>query len=268
MSVGNYNKTVGSDNPSMFVILLDQSGSMVEDFAGSDKMTRAAQAVNRVIAELGRASLKESEHSPRCWIEVIGYGNESAESIVSGMITDVMAHPTELVSEEVVDSKGGLTEMKSGIWVKPKANGGTPMTYAYERAAEKVSAWIQNHPDCFPPVVINITDGEPNRPESAKAAANRLMELASSDGQVLLMNAHIQETPADSILVPVSLPESISPSAKFLFDISSEIPDNLLANAISSGLPAEKGSRAFLYRANAEALIKLINFGSSMGFKR
>ncbi len=268
MSVGNYNKTVGSDNPSMFVILLDQSGSMVEDFAGSDKMTRAAQAVNRVIAELGRASLKESEHSPRCRIEVIGYGNESAESIVSGMITDVMAHPTELVSEEVVDSKGGLTEMKSGIWVKPKANGGTPMTYAYERAAEKVSAWIQDHPDCFPPVVINITDGEPNRPESAKAAANRLMELASSDGQVLLMNAHIQETPADSILVPVSLPESISPSAKFLFDISSEIPDNLLANAISSGLPAGKGSRAFLYRANAEALIKLINFGSSMGFKR
>jgi hypothetical protein len=40
--------------------------------------------------------------------------------------------------------------------------------------------WLSQHPDCFPPIVINITDGDPTN------AADEIRKLKNSDGEVLL----------------------------------------------------------------------------------
>lgn len=261
-----YKKTVGADCPGMFLFLLDQSGSMVEPFSGSYKQTVAANVLNNVIEEIGKRSLKEDVYSPRCKISVIGYG-DSVNEIIGGMIPEIMQNPIGTRTKDITDRKGEIVKKEYGIWVEPRAENGTPMTEAFELAFQKVGEWISNHPDCFPPVIINITDGKPNHTESARSAAERLKELSTTDGNVLLMNAHIEETPADALLVPTEseLPQYVTDDAKFLFEISSVIPENLIELANSAGLNAKSGSRGFMYRADATALIKLIKFGSTMG---
>jgi len=60
------------------------------------------------------------------------------------------------------DGAGGLVEQKIRfpIWFDPVANGGTPMCQALMRAQDILRTWFAQHPGCFPPIVINITDGE------------------------------------------------------------------------------------------------------------
>jgi hypothetical protein len=58
------------------------------------------------------------------------------------------------------DGAGGILEQKIRMPVRfdPTAEGGTPNGIA--QAQSLVQRWLEQHPDCFPPVVIHITDGE------------------------------------------------------------------------------------------------------------
>src|SRR5947209_713269 len=65
-----------------------------------------------------------------------------------------------------------------------------PMCAALRLAHTTGNGFLRNYPDCYPPLVMNITDGESTDGVPEKDAAN-LRELASSDGNVLLLNAHV-----------------------------------------------------------------------------
>src|SRR5206468_10625847 len=90
------------------------------------------------------------------------------------------------------DGAGGLVErtVKMPIWFDPVANGGTPMCDAFRRAQETLSSWIAQHPICFPPIVINITDGESTDGDPS-TAADGIKSLTSNDGNALLFNLHV-----------------------------------------------------------------------------
>ena len=45
------------------------------------------------------------------------------------------------------------------MWLEPKAAGKTPMCEAFQAAHEVIGGFVAEHPACFPPIVINITDG-------------------------------------------------------------------------------------------------------------
>ncbi len=90
------------------------------------------------------------------------------------------------------------------IWFDPVAAGGTPMCSALTQVRTVVQGRLTQHPDCFPPVVIHITDGEStdgNPVETMKAVT----DLASSDGNVLLFNVHIS---SDGSAKPIAFPDS------------------------------------------------------------
>jgi len=260
----SYVQLIGTSNPGLIMILLDQSRSMKDD----DKAQYASQAVNRVIYEIMVASRSGEQIKDRCDVGVIGYG-ASVYLIVGGEISKIADNPLriETVEKMVPDNAGGLVSvgMEMPIWIEPRAENGTPMAEAFDRTYTFVEKWIGNHKNSFPPIIMNVTDGEPNDPAQAKNAANKLMNLETSDGKVLLFNAHITGSKASAeTQLPSSMSGNSDQYAKFLFDISSEIPSRLLQEAQKVGLSPQSNARGLIFNAKTETLIKFLTFGSSV----
>lgn len=267
MSYPSHNRQWSSSNPSLLVIMLDQSGSMSEPFGTQQKKDTAAQAVNRVINEIGRACQKGTIISDRCFVVICGYSGSSVDIIVSGWISELWEDPTDtvMVTRKVLDGAGGLIDLTETmrIWVEPKADSTTPMDRAYKEVSELTERWIGEHPDCFPPIILNVTDGEPDDESATEAAARELMDLATTDGNVLLFNTHISDSTGEEIQLPRS-PEGLrDPFARFLFRISSQTPESLFEGARMNGFSPQPGARCLVYNASPETMIKLLNFGSS-----
>jgi hypothetical protein len=279
----SYNQEISRATPGYIVILIDQSFSM--DYPFGDGGTRAeecAKAVNRVLRETVLACTDGDEIKNSCDISVLGYG-QSGNAANNAFSGDLATKPVvtiqdltenclrvETINRKVSDGAGGLVEIEDQfpIWVEPAALGGTPMTEAFEMAGELIKAWIGAHPSSFPPVVINITDGEANSQSTAKAAALKLTELDTEDGKTLLLNAHISGGAETEIILPSSssqLPSGDS-YAEFLFNISSELPPVMLERASATGLSPAPYAKGFVYKAKLETLIQLLEIGTKAEF--
>ena len=275
-----YQKTVGTPHPGLFIILIDQSGSMNVSFEGGNSRAEvAALAVNRCIQSILQRC-KQMEHTKdRCYVVVIGYGaptvnpkaaGQNAYLIVGGKISEVekqIIRTDEIKKNaKVSDGAGGLMDgqkiIKLDIWVDPCVEGSTPMDEAFMKAEEFASKWVLEHPDNFPPVVVNITDGEPNDPVAAEKAARSLMNVATSDGNLLLFNAHISNGQG-KLVIPSSESAIPSPLGKLMFRLSSEIPASMIEIAKKVGFEdAKMGSRGLIINGEAGDMIQLIDFGS------
>lgn len=267
------NMPIGTANPSLFMILVDQSSSM-EDMNGSEKKSElAANAVNRVLYEIVLACQSGNKVKDRCFVGVVGYG-KSVQAVIGDMVSNIAAAPKSIkkVKKKVPDGAGGLVEMEveMPIWLEPKAEGRTPMAEAFNAAAAVITEWNKKNPSNFPPTVINITDGEPDDANKGfvdtKTAAKNLTNLNTTDGNVLLLNAHISSANAGEIRLPSHSDTLPNEYAKFLFEISSELPSPLLNAATSAGFAPQSGARGFIFNAGAEAMINLLSFGSQ-GFR-
>lgn len=259
------NVPIGTPNPALFVILVDQSESMDEPYTSSNKATFAALAVNRCVYEILGACRAGAVIKDRCHIIIIGYG-ASTQLLVGGRASEVEQRSIghETYKRSVPDGAGGLVEkdQQLPIWVKPTAKNGTPMEDALQLAGELVEAWARDNPKNFPPIVFNVTDGKPNKADETIEAARRLSGLGTTDGNVLLINCHIADKPGSEIKFPTNASGLVEPGASLLFEISSVIPSPLLAAAQSAGLEPKTNSRLFVMNAAADTFIKLLRFGT------
>ncbi|PRC60442.1 hypothetical protein C6A85_18285, partial [Mycobacterium sp. ITM-2017-0098] len=83
---------------------------------------------------------------------------------------------------------------------------------ALTRAEALVSSWVDQHPTGFPPVVLNLTDGESTDGDPTNVAAKIRSQL-STDGNVLLFNLHVSDKGGSPISFPASeaaLPDEFS----------------------------------------------------------
>ncbi len=259
------NVPIGTSNPGCIVILIDQSWSMSEDWGTGTKSERASLAVNRILEELVIAGRAGDTIKDRCHVSVIGYG-ERVEPIVDGMISEVASSVIEFkkIKKSIPDGAGGIVEVEveMPVWVQPTANNGTPMHEAFERAAEIVQRWCDDRPDGFPPTVINITDGAATQPDLTIAAARKVMNLRTTDGNVLVFNIHIAYN-THKVIFPNSTDQLVSDTlAEFLFSLSSVLPEPLREMAKEVGLPADSDARCFSYNADEVTMIKILEFGS------
>ena len=258
------NVPIGTANPGCIVILVDQSASMSVEWEKGTKAEGAALAVNRVIEELALASLVGAIIKDRCHVSVIGYG-EQVERVVDGMISEVYSlHELQEVKKLLPDGAGGIVEVdeKMPIWLRPEAANGTPMHEAFERATEIIQHWCGDKPHGFPPIVINITDGEANYPDLTVDAVKKVMELHTTDGNVLVFNIHLSNN-RNEVIFPSSTAQFVDDDfAKFLYNLSSELPEPLREAAQASDFRAEPNARCFTYNANPVTMIKILNFGS------
>lgn len=259
------NVPIGTSNPGCIIILVDQSWSMNEEWQTGTKKEQAALIVNRAIYDLALKCQQGVEIRQRCFVSIISYG-ESVDCVVEGMIADVYASPIEVktVKKAIPDGAGGIVEVEVElpIWLQPRASGGTPMHEAFERASKIVNDWISDWPDSFPPVVINVTDGDPTYPDLAGDAARTIMSLHTTDGNVLVYNIHIADADFELVFPSNNTQFSDNPFAEFLFSISSVLPESLFPIALDQGFSPQPDARCFAYDAGEALTTRIIEFGS------
>jgi hypothetical protein len=274
-----YTAEISRDRPSVFLFLLDQSDSMKEPFGGSQegisKSQGAADAMNRLLYETVMRCSKGEEVRNYFDVGVIGYGRERDwvgpvfEGDLQGRdlvpIGEVANKPAEIETREksVPDGAGGLvkTTAKFPIWFSSVAGWNTPMCKAFEYAYGVLEGWCANNPNSFPPIVINISDGESTDGDPT-SAASRLTTLSTNDGQVLLFNCHLSEARSTPVVFPdseVGLPNEF---AVTLFQISSVLPEILRNEAEKEGFAVSEKSRGFAFNADLTDLIKFLDIGT------
>ncbi len=147
------------------------------------------------------------------------------------------------------------------IWFRPAAEYGTPMREAFAVASRSLQSWTNNHPDSFPPIVINISDGAATDGDP-EAQAREIMNLGTNDGTALLFNVHLSEVAAMPVQYPVSedsLPDDL---AKRLFRMSSILPEPSRNLAASMDLPVNENSRGFVFNSDMAALVQFLDIGT------
>lgn len=273
-----YSAEINRLNPSFFLFLIDQSGSMKDPFpsseAGRQKSEGVADAINRLLQSL--VIRCASSDGPRDYysISVLGYGETVGPALGGSLqgrdlvkISEIADNPLRIEEriQKIEDGAGGLVDsnIKKPIWFDPIANGATPMCEVFIRAQAILSSWLTQNPDCFPPIVINITDGESTDGDPTEHAKG-ITSLCSSDGNVLLFNLHISSVSTSQVIefpnAEISLPPD--PYAKLLFDISSIIPEYMRRLASQEGYAVTASSRGFVFNGDLVSLIRFIDIGT------
>lgn len=265
-----------SATPGLLIILVDQSGSMMKPYDGNDSRTVfAAKAVNRVINTIIQKNFDGKAPKNRCFITVIGYDVE-VKKLASGFLQQLDSNPLRIeeVTKKVSDGAGGLVEIKTKmpIWIEPiDKDRWTNMTGAFMMAKDTVEAWMKDKPENPAPVIINISDGAPyydhkERQECMNETimvVNQIKAIDTNDGKVQIFNAMIGD--GERVVFPSASDNLVSEEAKFLYEISTEIPEAYRGAAEKNEFTFEEGARGAIYNADAEHLVKLIDFGSSKG---
>lgn len=270
--------------PTAVVLLVDQSGSMAEPARWNGQTVTKAEAVataiNTLLSELIARSRRDGGYQPYYDIAVLGYSGSEVRSVLPTIGSDWFLTPEVLADNPVdvrevrrlrtlPDGRQVATVMREKVWVRPESDWNTPMVAAFGAAHKLLKAWCAKYKGqpCYPPTVINITDGEATdgTPKQLAAAADKLRSLSTADGNVLLLNVHISDSERHPVLFPASaddLPKDRY--ARLLFDISSPMPvlyrDEI---ALMTGRPAAEGARGMGYNANMTDLVRMMNIGTA-----
>jgi hypothetical protein len=272
-----YSAEISRSNPTCLLFLVDQSGSMADPFGGSGESQKkkadgVADATNRLLQNLVLKCAKEEGIRDYFHVGVLGYGASVGPAFGGSLagrdlvpISEVGNSPARLDerTRERDDGAGGILKekVKFPIWFEPVANGGTPMCQAITRAKEILEGWLRQHPDAFPPIVVNITDGEATDGDPT-AVAEALRKLRSSDGEVLLLNVHLSSQRSAPVEFPDTdalLPDQF---AKLLFRMSSQLTPGMRTTAQQEGIKTSDGTRGFVFNADMVAVIKFLNIGT------
>lgn len=281
-----YTKDWASKYPGCMIILLDQSGSMAEPFGqaqigkGTKKCDAVANILNNFLNELISRNMEVDNSGsplvkPRADIAVLGYGSHDVASALGGPLAgrdfvtlpELQMNPIniEIRKTRELDATGKIIEfpMQFPVWVNPVANGGTPMLQALQRARNLAQQWANDHPDNYPPVIVNITDGEAEG--DLRGASQEVCQVSTSDGQALLFNVHITKLANAEVAYPLVLEELPSDHfARLLFSMSSVIPETSRALLETQlGRPVTSGAHGMIFNGDAASVSMMFNFASA-----
>ena len=287
----SHSKDISRSNPGCIIFLVDHSNSMLDPIAGSSrsKAEAVATGLNRFFLEM-ITSCERGEDKPRNYFDVGGFsyttdnqGNPIVESIFQGplagqdlvSVVQLYENPVAIEkrtkNENQDDGAGGIitveTEFDLPIWyqVPPKEKMfGTPMVSGLRRCFDVASKWCEEHPNNFPPIVIHLTDGESTEPEFV-AEAERLKNLSTADGSLLLFNCHLSHQTTDPIFFPSTEGALPDDYGKDLYRMSSELPNSLRGRAEIRGISAPNGTRGMAFNADSARMLLLINIGTPIG---
>ena len=279
-----YTAQITRNTPTAFIFLVDHSVSMqkmTKLFGEEMTMSEAAaRIVNRQINELVLRCIKSNEVRHYYDIAVIGYGKKA----YSGWNGDIegrdFVSPEELrdnpyrkiITREEKRTRKGMVvkEVEKVQWVEARHDGSwTHLHEAFGKAQQLLSQWMEEHhdKDCYPPTIINITDGEFNGApkESVLQQANELKSMFTNDGNVILFNIHFTAgKSAEEVACPIEISELRGNNyAETLFNMSSLLPERYNAD-ISRCLNDNRTGRhrAMGINADATTLLKLMDIGT------
>lgn len=273
-----YQAEISTTNPSCFIFLIDQSQSMqhrVNDQSPDTRAEALSVAINKLLQNLVLKCTKSDGIRNYYHVCVLGYGKDVQPALAGQFagkefvpISEIGSSPARLQEtiKVVCDDKGKTKERKvrQPIWLEPIADGDTPMCEALFRAARLAREWIRRYPACFPPIVINISDGA-STDGNPLEHAYELMMINSRDGEVLLFNMHIGSGHAMRVEFPSSDKNLPDEHARLLFDMSSPLPEYMVRMLQVEGADLNRGSRGFVYNADMLSVIRFLDIGTKPG---
>lgn len=279
-----YTAQITRNTPTAFIFLIDQSVSMQKYTTLYGEEMPMAEAVARIVNhqlnELVLRCIKGSETRDYYDIAIIGYG-ENAYSGWKGELegrdfvkpSELKEHPYKKITtkKETRTRKGvKVVEIEEVQWIEAEATQGwTRVHHAFEKAKGLLDEWMEKHhdKDCYPPTIINITDGEFNgaTKEYVLQQANELKSMFTNDGNVILFNIHISANKAVCVTCPASKDEvSFSSLATTMYEMSSLLPmrySDRIADLRGDGTPNNR-YRAMSINADMSTLIQLMDIGT------
>jgi hypothetical protein len=254
------------------LFLLDQSSSMEKPFGGATgkaKSQGVADAINRLLQNLTIRCTRAEGVRHYYDVGVFGYGGHSNGPILGGALAgqelvsigEIADNPVRVEKRQRDDGAGGLVDFHLPIWFDPVAHNGTPMCGAFRQARSALERWVNDHPQSFPPIVINLTDGEATDGDPAPPA-RAVTDLSTSDGNVLVFNCHISSATGAPVLFPDSVEETPDKFARLLFQMSSPLPPGLAAGAREDGFKLGGDARGFAFNADLVDVIRFLNIGT------
>ena len=240
-----YKAEISRKNPACFLFLVDQSESMVDPFGGDasrNKADEVAVILNKLLHSLSIRCSKSDGILDYFHVGVLGYSDQGTTSAWGGALAGKMLIPISEIAnnplriedktKKVDDGAGGIVEetVKVPVWFDPACKGGTPMCSAFKMAEELLSKWNAEHPDGFPPVVINITDGEANDGDPVEAA-KKVASLGTKDGEVMVFNVHLSSGAGRPVEMPNIVDGIADEFAKQLVDMSATLTPFMVARA-------------------------------------
>ncbi len=279
-----YTQSITRANRALFVLAIDESGSMAELIhQGGRTLSKAemlSEVANTIIAELIERSHRSEGIRNYYDVAIIGYSGDGIRSYFGqkdylsiGEIA-AMDVPTKQVTKEYVGADGQMKIITENLkcWVKAHASGKTPMYEALSYIYEFIMRWCSDpaNINSFPPIIFNISDGLPTDGEQQdiENISSMIKSLSTNDGAALLSNIHIApHTQENSMLFPTH--EDIEPYIKSsssiatLYESASVMPE-IFNNIICEikGVRHEGPFRGLCYNSSIAELLAILNIGS------
>ena len=278
-----YTAQITRNTPTAFIFLVDQSVSMKRITTLNGEQMSLAEAVARIvnnqINELVYRCIKTTEVRHYYDIAIIGYGHEVYSGWNGTLAGRDFVSPEELknnpfkkiiVKEEKRTRKGTMIkEIEKVQWLSARCDGHwTHVHQAFDKAKALLDQWMQDHheKDCYPPTIINITDGQFNHAtrEQIVQQANELKAMFTNDGNVLLWNIHITPNNLEQVMLPIGKEELKGDKySELLYDMSSLLPTRY-NQAISDirGDAVDTRHVAMATNTDMSTLIQLMDIGT------
>lgn len=213
-------------------------------------------------------------------IAMIGYGTEAYSAWNGNLEGRDFVTPEEIrdnpyqkkmVKEEVRNRKGlTIKDVEKKQWMVARHDGNwTRMNKAFKRAEGLIENWMKEHhdKDCYPPTIINITDGEYNGTshDEMLQLSNQLKSMFTNDGNVLLFNIHVVPGHAESVVFPATADElNGNGYGEKLYNMSSLLPLNYneQIRAIFGDKQTDIRYHAMGVNTGMERLVKMMKIGT------
>jgi hypothetical protein len=269
-----YSAQISRDNPTAFLFVVDQSGSMDEKpEGGRSKAEFVSDVLNRTLYTLITNCSKADGIRSYFDVGVLAYGGSDVATGFGGALSTGVIHPITAIaaspirveqrSRKVDDGAGGVVEqkIKFPIWFEPKSLGGTPMLAALTKAAEAAAEWCDAHPNSYPPTILHVTDGQ-STDGSPEEVAGALQRLHTNDGCVLAFNLHVTAGEGQEIVFPTAEGMLLDEYSRMLFRMSSELPSHLAKSASDKGYSISDGSRGLIFNADPKLIVDFFEIGT------
>lgn len=160
---------------------------------------------------------------------------------------------------------GSFQNGQCPVWLEPFTDGLTPMCQMFRFTREVVADFLSEYSNCFPPVIVNITDGESSDGDPSQAAED-LKRCSSVNGNVLLFNVHISSIETKTIAFPSCSEQLPDRFSRLMFSLSSELPDVMMSSA--GRYPEyclQPGARGFIFNASMADVSRMLAIGTVAG---
>lgn len=209
-----YVRPATSTTPTLMVFLLDLSRSMwmyevQTDDGNKLRIQLATEVIGQVIESLlSRCRVGRYEFANRYHISIIGYHTKSANLLYNERMLPggedretetFMRHGIAPINmwADLQDNVNNIgSDFTRGIAQKislgPKnQDGETHTTQAFDYVYNLLNSVIADYKDCHPPYVMHITDGASNDEQDQDTAFQRITQLETDYGKVLISTVYI-----------------------------------------------------------------------------